>query len=643
MNDSGCVADESLQEDNKSLRKMNDSGCVADESLQEDNKSLSEPEVKNPLNETEGSLTIKDAVEKKENFRTAGDPKLYCIRFPDFKKLQGKQKCESSGNETILDMVKRKFQKVGFKSCKPKFENIIFFDENDNCLNVGLPAGVLSTAKTYKCVFKKELVFRPSDFRRDYAVEEYDENWKFESFLVSFTEVNRVISRFSKIVHSKMQVDFFNGETIFEALSRDNRFVEKMLRRCLFTCADEDGGLMDLSMRAHHFQGKSIEIRVVQEEDKDLPQLVHPRKRPKQDPVAANGKVEDKPSKTTQQPDSASGGPSTETSSASFPSLMRNEFTEDLTHLIECAFDIKSQKLTSRDKKKLVQRCNQILRQCNFASAENMSIFVSDVEELAEIAKSVGVVIKIEDGGSSFLAGTCFRIGTQFIITNKHVYDKLSEIRPGTVFIDFAFKKGEAPSPHGQRYQVLNVLVSSSEELDYAILKLREPPHELPPSIFTTGVTIMDPSKNPHHMLQGQKLRLIGHPNKQRKKIDPICPVFTIPQDGRAYHRYSLRMETFLALTDQRRETYHVSNFFFGSSGSPGILFENDKKYLVVLHTKGFFLEDHNRSSIEQGVLFTEIVKDVKQSIENADHDPSIRLADIFPRVESWPELMDTD
>lgn len=577
------------------------------------------------------------------SYRIAGDPKLYCIRFPDFKKLQGKQNCESSGNETILDMVKRKFQKVGFKSCKPKFENMLVFDENDNCLNVGLPAGVLSTAKTYKCVFKKELVFRPSDFRRDYAVEEYNENWEFKSFLVSFTEVNPVISRFSKIVHSKMQVDFFNGETIFEALSRDNRFDKKELRRCQSKCAYEDGGPMDLLIKANHFQGKSIEIRVGQEEDKDLPQLVPPRKRPIQDPVAANGKVEDEPSKTTEQPDPASCGPSTETSLASNPSLMRNEFTEDLTHLIECAFGIKSQKLTSRDKKKLVQRCNQIFREYNFASAENMSIFISDVEELAEIAKSVGVVIKIEDGGSLFLAGTCFRIGTKYIITNKHVYDKLYEIRPGTVFIDFAFKKGEAPSPRGQRYEVLNVLVSSSEELDYAILKLREPPHELPPCIFSTGVTIMDPSKNPHLMLQGQKLRLIGHPSQQRKKVDPICPVFTIPQDGPTYHRYSLRMETFLALTDQRRETYHVSNFFFGASGSPGILFENDQKYLVVLHTKGFFLEDPKRSSIEQGVLFTEIVKDVQESIEKAGQDPGIRLADIFPMVESWPELMDTD
>ena len=577
------------------------------------------------------------------SYRTAGDPKLYCIRFPDFKTLEGKHKCESSGNETILDMVERKFRKPGFQKCMPKFDNMLFFDENENCLNVGLPAGVLSTEETYKCVFKKKLVFRPSELRRDYAVDEFNENWKLKSFLVSFTEVNPVIRPFSKIVHSKMQVDFFDGETMFEALSRDNRFDKKALRRCLFKCACEDSGPMDLSMSADHFQGKTIEIRVEQEEDKDLPQLVHPRKGPKHDPVAVNVKVEDEPTKTTLQPDPASGGPSTETSLASKPSLMTDEFTKELTRLIECAFDIKSQDLKIGDKRKLAQRCNKIFRECNFASAENMSIFVSDAEELAEIAKSVGVVIKIGDGGSPILVGTCFRIGTKYIITNKHVYDLLYEIRPGTFFIDFAFKKGEAPSPHGQRYEVLNVLVSSSEELDYAILKLKEPSHELPPCIFTTGVTIMNPSKNPHHMLQGQKLRLIGHPSQQRKKIDPICPVFTIPQDGPTYHRYSLRMETFLALTDQRRETYHVSNFFSGSSGSPGILFENDKKYLVVLHTKGFCFEDRNRSSIEQGVLFTEIVKDVQASFENSDQGPGIRLADIFPMVESWPELMDTD
>lgn len=47
-----------------------------------------------------------------------------------------------------------------------------------------------------------------------------------------------------------------------------------------------------------------------------------------------------------------------------------------------------------------------------------MSIFVSDVEEFVEIVKLVGVVIKIEDGGSFFLVGICFRIGIKYIIIN---------------------------------------------------------------------------------------------------------------------------------------------------------------------------------------------------------------------------------
>lgn len=78
-----------------------------------------------------------------------------------------------------------------------------------------------------------------------------------------------------------------------------------------------------------------------------------------------------------------------------------------------------------------------------------MSIFVSDVEEFVEIVKLVGVVIKIEDGGSFFLVGICFRIGINYIIINKYVYDKLLEICLGIVFIDFVFKKGEVLSFYG--------------------------------------------------------------------------------------------------------------------------------------------------------------------------------------------------
>ena len=91
---------------------------------------------------------------------------------------------------------------------------------------------------------------------------------------------------------------------------------------------------------------------------------------------------------------------------------------------------------------------------------------------------------------------------------------------------------------------------------------------------------------------------------------------------------------------------YHVSNFFEGASGSPGILFLNGRKMLVLVHTRGFYIPGANRPVIEQGVLFTEIIKHVKRCIENANQElygqnVSVTLNDIFPGVVyAWPELL---
>jgi len=200
--------------------------------------------------------------------------------------------------------------------------------------------------------------------------------------------------------------------------------------------------------------------------------------------------------------------------------------------------------------------------------------------------------------------------------------------------------------------------VVNSEELDFAILKLQEPCDELPaPCIFSTGVTIMDPGSD-WSELEGQRLQLIGHPNGQPKQVDPMCSVVTTPQDSTAFYFYALKRgerieqasQVYQNAKDKKRGLYHVSSFFEGSSGSPGILFRYGKKLLVVMHTRGFYLNDANKTSIEQGVLFTEIVRHVQECIEKARQDPSgqnllrdMKLSDIFPGVNTWPELMDID
>ena len=117
-----------------------------------------------------------------------------------------------------------------------------------------------------------------------------------------------------------------------------------------------------------------------------------------------------------------------------------------------------------------------------------------------------------------------------------------------------------------------------------------------------------------------------------------------------ALHFISTRYEVYQKSKDKKRGVYHVSSFFQGSSGSPGILFQYGKKLLVVMHTRGFYINGSNKTSIEQGVLFTEIVLHVQGCIEKARQDPSgqnllrdIKLSDIFPGVDTWPELMDTE
>ena len=92
-----------------------------------------------------------------------------------------------------------------------------------------------------------------------------------------------------------------------------------------------------------------------------------------------------------------------------------------------------------------------------------------------------------------------------------------------------------------------------------------------------------------------------------------------------------------------RSRTRKSSDFFYGSSGSPGIIPLFDKKSLVFLHCRGF-INEQNEFFIEQGVLLTEIYKDVDKKIKDAElsgtNNPlkAIKLQDIFRSVDSEPE-----
>ena len=540
----------------------------------------------------------------------------------------------------------------------------LFKTVDNDCLNVGLPVGTLSEKENYECEVRTKSTLQATDCMREYAVNEYSCDWNMRHFFVSLSNIAAGVTSLKNRIridqNMRLRVDFFEHETIFEALVRDNRFIEQKLRVCEIIC---DRKPLEMCYDALHCQNKTVEICSLKPSKvvTGLPKSVLPRPHPAllhtsvkvendEDSVVTAGSSTTEPSKFKNDEDSvATAGPSTAMLQAASTSQANSYDT--FTHLIECAFKVSSKTLSSKDRKKLATECGKMFR--NFALEQDLSIPACQVRELTKTLDSVGAIFKLNCVGNPRFLGTCFRTGRHYILTNNHVYN-LFKSAEKTAVIYFNY---ESEVPSGPRY-VPDCLVMNSEELDFAILKLQEPCDELSaPCIFSTGVTIMRPGSD-WSELEGQRLQVIGHPNGQPKQVDPMCPVVTTPQDSNAFYFYALRRghtrehanEVYQKSKDKKRGLYHVSSFFEGSSGSPGILFQYGKKLLVVMHTRGFYLNDSNKTSIEQGVLFTEIVRHVQECIEKARQDPSgqnllrdIKLSDIFPGVDTWPELMDIE
>lgn len=522
----------------------------------------------------------------------------------------------------------------------------LFTTSNNDCLNVGEPVGALSEKENYSCEFRRRSSRQVTNYMRIYDVNKYSSNWNIGHFFVSLSNIVAGVTPFKTLIRTdpnmRLRVGFLKDESIFEALARDARFDVEKLRSCGVNC---DRKTHPLSYKAVTCQNKTVEIYSLSKKDTSLPQLVLPRPHP--DPLKTSVKAE--ASKVKEEDDSVvTAGPSRPglPAGSSIPGsttgISEASAPKTLTQLIGYAF--KTGTLEKELTKKLAKECDIEYR--NFALNQGLSIPARQVRHLAKTLDAVGAIFIQNVEGSFEFLGTCFGTGEQYIVTNHHVYVRLIEAE--AAFIDFNYEEGVAPSIPGQRYEPVYFLVSGSEELDYAILKVKERNDKVPPPcIFKTGVTIMDPHSFNWSKLEGHRIHLIGHPNGQKKDVDFMCPVVT---DGLELYVYALRRgkESAQANTAYRnakmpkRGMYHVSSFFYGSSGSPGILFQYGKKLLVVLHTRGVFLSDQNRSFIEQGVQFTEIVKHVNESIHLARKHRSgqnglkgVRLTDIFPGVDA--------
>ena len=316
---------------------------------------------------------------------------------------------------------------------------MVFFNANDECLNIGLPVGVLSTTETYKCFFKRDLVFQPSDFARKYAVKKYS-NWKLGHFFVLFSSIARAISHFSKIVHTRMQVDFFDNETLFESLVRDGRFNEEALRCCVV-----NQERIPLSYKAKHFQGKCVEILALKEKDTNLPESVFPQLYP--DPFITTATVTQ--SKVKQE--STSGVSSSRLisltpldASTPRPAFMPVESRKNSSQCIELTFKVSCKELKVKNVGKLGKQVKEFE---NFAQEQGLRCYGREIRELAEILPSVGAIFLLDIAKQPRLVGTCFRIGAVYILTNNHVSEEIvnSQLNENEKFVDFNFEEAGDP------------------------------------------------------------------------------------------------------------------------------------------------------------------------------------------------------
>ena len=575
--------------------------------------------------------------------------KLYKVSFPGYSSMET-QSCESTGQETVRSLVERIFKESGNTRLKPPFENMLFYNANNECLNVGLPVGVLSIEETYKCSFKNDLKFHPSDLCRQYAVKDFSMDWTLGYFLVSFSEVGIAcdVSEFSKIISTNMKVDFFNDETIFEALVRDKRFKEEKLRKCKVVNSDQVK--ISLSAEAGHIQGQCIEIFSLEEEDTALPEDVPQRSHPDRSVTTVGitqSNIKQESTSVTFSSTPSSPTPVDSSTPSTGTSVKTGEKSGPLVEITGCRIDRKHKELTAKNEKEPFKPHETFEP---FALKEGCRTFIYDLEELTKIAKSVGAIFVL-DNNKLFLCGTCFRIGTVYIITNNHVIENIEKrhVEKTHVFVDYNFNGADYWQLEGRS---IDSLLVRSVELDYAILKMEEPEDVLPPCIFSHGVSIMNPNNSDWRKLDKRPLRLIGHPQGEAKQVDLRCIVDASQQDGAEFYVDAIRngvpdeeaKKECLKLKDDTRGRYQSSDFFEGSSGSPGIVRQHGRKWLVFLHCGGSKRRD--KFFIEQGVLLTEIYKDVDKRIKDAQQNHSVannplkdvELQDIFSSVDSEPK-----
>ncbi|XP_054296684.2 serine protease FAM111A isoform X1 [Pongo pygmaeus] len=378
----------------------------------------------------------------------------------------------------------------------------------------------------------------------------------------------------------KLCVYAFKGETIKDALCKDGRFL-LFLESDDWKLIENNDSILESTQPVDELEGKHFQVEV---EKRMVPS------------AAASQNLESEKRNT---------GVLREQVVAQYPSLKRE-----------------SEKIKENLKKKMKAKTGETLynlHRTTFGKVTKNSSSIKVVKLLARLSDSVGYLFW---NSATTGCATCFVFKELFILTCRHVINdivgdgiepsKWATIIGQCVRVTFGYE--ELKDKETNYFFVEPWFEIHNEELDYAVLKLKENGQQVPMELYN-GITPVPLSGLIH---------IIGHPYGEKKQID-ACAV--IPQGQRAkkcqervqskkaenpeyVHMYTQR--SFQKIVQNPDVITYDTEFFFGTSGSP--VFDSNGS-LVAMHAAGFAYTYQNqiRSIIEFGSTMESILLDIKQ------------------------------
>ncbi|XP_066296578.1 uncharacterized protein [Branchiostoma lanceolatum] len=438
---------------------------------------------------------------------------------------------------------------------------------------------------------------------------------------------------------SPILVDCLPGDTFVTALLRDGRIDKKRVRYTSLICRGSTGEVnIKLTDKSAVNHGKTFTCKVLktaQVSDEEW-EKAHDRSCQANSPDVAmsdtttgNG-APDIQAEATSGPDTGNKSLQTEWITQLVEMLIRRSQAL-VANLLDLDFEQKESSNAENRRKRKLDQFAKFYRQ-DFYNANNEETSFLLMEQCCEFGCSVGVL-----ASDACRLATCFRLGSKYVLTNKHVSQEMAE-RGGAsaFFVIFNYKKLSDLDCNDQfvsddsliKFRVNRVVCScQNDDLDYSLLELDVPDDQsdkLPPGLGHLIKETRDKTT----------VTIVGHPGVRPKKIDPSCPVVGPDHSIAVY----LRFHPDPMVNNPNRDNYE-SVFAHGSSGSPGF---DDEGNLVVMHACGYHLYDGSKTEVQQGVKMVAIREDLKQrdDLKRRDDLPADFLEDLFPPPS---EPMETD